>query len=389
MKKNSNFKNISYSNFEFIAIFITLMFCTFISNIINNIIRDCESASIIGTAFLCIISYLAYYFITRKIFENEYDFFEVIKKTYPIALQKIIGILIYLFCAVVIYVMVFNIVYVLKSTTYSLATTSNLAIYFVVALLLVSMKGFNSIFRIAGYICIPILAYIAILFVISLPYISLTNFLPILGTGASSVFGNNLENLAIFTPFFFMLFFGGTIKKQISRDNTKNFKRIFAFSTLTLFFILIMFVGSMPADLLNTRFTLLFDISRIVSFSTVSVRIAPIMIFVFSFIVFLASSFVLLVGCMSLERLNVIKDYSKSIIITIIGIGIFLLMPSSLIQFHHFQLLFNYISIGVAFGFPILTLIIYSIKRFMKKDNTKEKRFETIEKSYQEVSHYE
>ncbi|MEG1204100.1 MAG: hypothetical protein RSE00_02365 [Clostridia bacterium] len=361
MKKNSDFKNISYTNYEFISIFIILVSCGLISNIPKQILTNCCSASIIGTSVLCIVSYFIYKFINKKIFNYEYDFIEIIKKTYSKPMQSLIAIIIYLFCIFYIYILICNISYNLKTTTYIHSTIFELAIYFIVAAFLVTRNGFNSIFRIAGYVAGAFVIYIFLLFILSLPFLDISHFLPILGSGFKGVFLVNLQNLSIFAPLFFTLLFGGQVHNY-TRNNSKNLNKIMLFCSMLLLVVIIMFIGAMPSQLLSTRSILLFDISRIVSFSTTSIKIAPIMIFTFSFLMFLGISFVLLIGCMVLERLKVIKEYTKVILSSIILITTLLLLPQSLFNFYNIEKQFQICCIIIGFIFPIVTILIYSIK---------------------------
>ena len=91
MRKNSDFKNISYVNYEIISMIVTLLTCIFTSYSPIRIIEKCGSGSIIGIIFIFLVVYIIYYFIIKCIFKNEYDIFSVIKKTYPPIVQKIIA----------------------------------------------------------------------------------------------------------------------------------------------------------------------------------------------------------------------------------------------------------------------------------------------------------
>ncbi|MEG2310840.1 MAG: hypothetical protein RSB76_02515 [Clostridia bacterium] len=374
MKKNSDFKNISYSNYEFISIFIILLFCCLLSNIPRNILQTCGCASVIGIILICIIVYFMYKGLTKYIFKYEYDIFEMIKKTYPKVIQKIIGIILYIFCMFFVYILISNIVFDLKATTYTLSSVFGLAIYFIIACFLFTRQGFNSIFRIAGYISGLLVLYIVLLTFMSVPFISISNFFPILGNGINLVSFDNFKNINIFAPLFFILFFGVTIKKE-KRENIKNFNKLFIFVAIPLIMTMIMFVGTMPTELLNTRFTLFFDISRIVTFSTTAVKIAPFMIFIFSMITFIASSFVLLIACMSLQRCGVIKDYTKILIFSNIILAAIMLLPQSLINYNIIQNIFNNFALILCFAFPLLTIFIHNI------------RFNGLEKKFNFANH--
>ena len=106
MRKNSDFKNISYVNFEMISMMITLMSCAFISYSPIRIVEKCGSASVIGIIFICLAVYIFYSIILKAVFKNEYDIFSIIKKSYPPILQKIIGIIIYFFIILYIYLII-------------------------------------------------------------------------------------------------------------------------------------------------------------------------------------------------------------------------------------------------------------------------------------------
>ena len=60
MIKNKNTKNISFNNYEFISIFLIILFSLFMSIIPKNIILTCKSEIVIGNLFLIIICYIVY-----------------------------------------------------------------------------------------------------------------------------------------------------------------------------------------------------------------------------------------------------------------------------------------------------------------------------------------
>ncbi|MEG2348508.1 MAG: GerAB/ArcD/ProY family transporter [Clostridia bacterium] len=361
MEKNSDFKSIEFSNYEFVSIIVIMIFTNFVGIIPESIIKNCGSASIIGTIFLSILAYTIYRFLTTYIFKREFDLYEIMQKTFPKIFCKIFAIIFYLFLMLYIYVTISSIVFDLKETTYAQSTVFQLAIYFIIALFLITKKGFNSLFRIAGYISAPIIIYVIILFIFSIPFLSIENFFPLLGNGIKDIFISNFKNIGLFCPLFLTLFFGGNIKKH-SRENLSNFNKIFLFGTVSFLLIITMFVGSMPSELLITRSSLIFDVSRIVAFSTTSIKFAPFMISFFSFISFLSSSFLLLIACMSLERLKVIKDYSKFIVISNLAIALLFLFPLTSIIVSKLENILYTLSIFVCIIFPIVTIFIYSLK---------------------------
>ena len=363
MKKNSNFKNISYTNFEFISLLIICVFAIFLGNFPEQIVSICGSGSIMGVLVVCFVAYFIYRFTIKKVFENEYDFYEIIRKTYPQWLQKVIGVILYLFCMMVVYIMINNIVINLKSTTYRLSETYELAIYFLLAIFFMARSGFNAIFRIAGYIAIFMVIYFVLLFVLSIPFLDITNFFPLFGNGFKNIFLDNLTNLKIFSSFFFLLFFGGTIFKGKPRAMLKNFHKIFGISSAVLLLIVILFLGSLPLELITSRNSLIFDISRLASFSTTSIKLAPAMIFIFSIITYITTSFIFLVGCMSLERLKVIKDYSKVIILSMALLTLSFFYKITSIDLRNYIHYFGYISNILCFVFPVITVFFYLLKK--------------------------
>ena len=191
MRKNSDFKNISYVNFEMISMMITLMSCAFISYSPIRIVEKCGSASVIGIIFICLAVYIFYSIILKAVFKNEYDIFSIIKKSYPPILQKIIGIIIYFFIILYIYLIISNLLYNLKGSIYTNSTIFSISIFFIVALYLLSKKGFNATFRIVGYVSFTIVLYIIFLFIMSINKVDINNFFPIMGNGFNDIFVNN------------------------------------------------------------------------------------------------------------------------------------------------------------------------------------------------------
>lgn len=362
MRKNSDFKNISYVNYEMISMIVTLLSCVFISYSPIRIITRCGSASVIGILFLCFIAYILYFFIIRGIFKNEYDFFDVIKQTYPPLLQKFFGIVLYICLIIYTYLVVSNLLYNLRASIYSKSTIFAIAIFFIIAINMLAKRGFNVHFRIVGYISYFIVFYLIFIFIMSLQKMDLNNFLPILGNGPVDVFGGNLFSLGIFAPLILFTFFGGNVANGKIRAVYKNYNiTMFVFSacyTLLIF----TFIATVPVELTEAKYTLLLDLSSLVSLSPLSLKLVPIMIFVFSLILFISSSFFVLSALYNIERLNVVKDYSKFILPTVLILVILFLIPLPLYIFNKLYNVMYIIAISVSFGFPIITLILYYIK---------------------------
>lgn len=362
MKKNSDFKNISYVNYEMISMIITLMSCAFISYSPIRIIEECGSASVMGIIFICLVVYIFYYFIIKGIFKNEYDIFSVIKKTYPPVLQKIIGIIIYLFILLYIYLLISNLLYNLKGSIYRNSSIFAISIFFLVALYLLSKKGFNDTFRIVGYTSFTIVLYIIFLFIMSINKIDITNFFPIMGNGAKDIFIDNLLNTGIFIPLFLLSFFGGKVSHTKKRSVYKNFNKIMLIFTFCYTLLIFTFIGTVPIEIISSRYTLLLDLSSLISLTPMSLKLTPIMVFVFSLLIFIASAFCLLCGLYNIERLNIVKDYSKYILPSIIILLVLFWIPLPLSSYNLLLNIFYILSIAITFAFPLVTLIIYYIR---------------------------
>lgn len=362
MRKNSDYKNINYVNYEMISMMITLLSCTFISYSPIRIIKNCGSASIIGILFLAIVTFIVYYFILKAIFKNEYDIFSVIKKSYCPTIQKIISVIIYLFILLYIYLLISNLLYNLRASIYNNSSIFTLSIFFLVALYLIAKKGFNVTFRVVGYISYIIILYILFLFCMAVYKIDLTNFLPLLGEGSQNVFLENLPNIGLFAPIFLFTFFGGKVANNKKRSNYKNFGKIMLIFTICYAILLFTFIGTVPIEIISSRYTLLLDLSSLISLSPLYLKLTPIMVFVFSFLIFISSAFCLLCGLYNIQRLNVVKDYSKYVLPSVIILTIAFLIPIPLSNYNNLVNVFYILSIAITFVFPILTLFIYNIR---------------------------
>ena len=362
MRKNSDFKNISYVNFEMISMMITLMSCAFISYSPIRIVEKCGSASVIGIIFICLAVYIFYSIILKAVFKNEYDIFSIIKKSYPPILQKIIGIIIYFFIILYIYLIISNLLYNIKGSIYTNSTIFSISIFFIVALYLLSKKGFNATFRIVGYVSFTIVLYIIFLFIMSINKVDINNFFPIMGNGFNDIFVNNLINTGIFVPLFFYLFFVGKVAHNKKRSVYKNFNIIMLVFKLVYAILIFCFIGTIPVEIISSRYTLLLDLSSLISLTPLSLKLTPIMIFVFSLLIFISISFCLLCGLYNIQRLNVVKDYSKYVLPSVIILLIMFLIPIPLSTYYIILTIFYILSIAITFAFPIITLIIYYIR---------------------------
>lgn len=384
MKKNSDFKNISYTNYEMISMFITILSCFFVSYSPIRIIEICGSSSVIGILFVCLVSFIIYFLIVSFVFKNEFDFLEMIKKTYPKIVQKILGIIIYVFAILYSYILISNLLYNLKASIYTKSTIFSLAIFFIVAMYILAKKGFNTIFRIVGYISYIIIIYIIFLLFMSIYRINIFNFVPIMGEGWINLFGTNLLNIGIFAPLIFFLFFGGKVVKTKKRNNKKNFSKIMIIFGLTYSLLMFTFIGTIPIELISSKYTLMLDLSSLISISPITLKLTPIMIFVFSFIIFISSAFCILCGLYSTERLNIVKDYSKYILPTILIISIIFYIEIPLSTYNIIVSVFYAYSIFITFIFPIITLIIYKIRN--KGGNRRFEENEKMENIIEEVN---
>src|SRR5574344_1906627 len=383
MKKNSDFKNISYTNYEIVSIFIVLLSCVFISYSPIRIIDKCGSASVIGMFVIGIITYIIYYFILNQTFKNEYDMFEIIKKTYTPFWQKVFGIIIFLMSLLYIYITISDLLYNLKASVYTKSTIFSLSIFFIVAMYFLGKKGFNTIFRIVGYISYIIVIYIIFLFAMAFFKINIYNYFPILGNGFEGIFKSILINIGIFSPLFYLTFFGGNVVNNKKRKVYKNFNIIMIIFTLMYALLIFTFIGTVPVEIISSRYTLLLDLTSLIASTPISINLSPIMIFVFSFLIFISSAFSLLCGLYNIQRLNIVKDYSKYLLPSVIILTITFLFPISFLHYAFIVYVFYFLAIGIAFVFPIVTLIIYKIK--YKGGTNKFKQNKNMEDVIEEV----
>lgn len=384
MKKNSDFKNINYVSYEMISMIVTLLSCVFISYSPIRIIKNCGSAAVIGILFLCFVAYIIYFFIIKTTFLNEYDMFSMIKKVYPPIIQKIISIAIYLFLLAYIYLLISNLVYNLKASIYTKSTLFSIAIFFIIALYMLAKRGFNVNFRIVGYISFMIIIYIIFLFIMSIKKIDINNLYPLLGNGPKDLFFNNLHNLGIFVPLFLFTFFGGNVARSKKRSIIKNYNIIMIIFTLCYTLLIFTFITTIPIDFITARYTLLLDLSSFISLEPTSIKLLPIMVYIFSLIIFISTAFCLLCGLYNLERLNVVKDYSKFVLPSVILIIILFLLPAPAIIYNYLIGIFYIVSIIITIAFPIFTIVLYYIKtkggkKKFKANNKKEKYIEEVD----------
>ena len=196
-----------------------------------------------------------------------------------------------------------------------------------------------------------------------------------MGNGVNDVFIKNLANSGIFIPLFLFLFFGGKVAQNKKRSVYKNFNIIMLIFTLTYGILMLCFIATIPIEIISSRYTLLLDLSSLISLTPLSLKLTPIMIFVFSLLIFISISFCLLCGLYNIQRLNVVKDYSKYILPSSILLLIMFLIPIPLSTYYIILDIFYISSIAITFAFPLFTLIIYYIKTKggSKKFNNKNK----------------
>lgn len=132
--------------------------------------------------------------------------------------------------------------------------------------------------------------------------------------------------------------------------------------TLCYALLIFIFIATVPIEIISSRYTLLLDLSSLISLTPASLKLTPIMIFVFSFFIFISAAFCLLCGLYNVERLNIVKDYSKYILPSVIILLILFLIPLTLSTYNILLEIFYISSIAITFAFPLITLILYYIR---------------------------
>ncbi|MEG1363007.1 MAG: hypothetical protein RSC92_00970, partial [Clostridia bacterium] len=85
-------KKISYSNFEYISLFVITILISLITNIPKDIVDIAGEAGIISIVVICVISFFAYFYIIKNVFKKNDNLFTLINKTYPSVICKVIGV---------------------------------------------------------------------------------------------------------------------------------------------------------------------------------------------------------------------------------------------------------------------------------------------------------
>lgn len=364
MDKNNNSKNIYYSTFEIISTFILLTLTLFMYSGPKRIISICGNSGLLGILLITIVTYIVYRIIFKNVYTKEFDFFEVIKGAFSLSIQKIIGIILFLFCMVFTYMIIHYANLNIQNTDYKSSNSFSIYVYYIVALFFVFRHGFDELFKLFGYLSIFVILYILITFAFMLPHLSVYNLFPIFGSSKRSLLLTNFQNIDLFVPLIFILFFNMKIRSKLDdRKNIKNSKLILnriVFITCILFLIITyMFLGSIPVELLNDN--LLFFYSQ-------PGLILPINIWLYSLLTFLTAGFISLAGCYALERLHLVENKKKTSNVYLILLAIMLILPKTLINFKLFEQYFSYASIFLAFIFPLFTILIYKIKGVTKNE---------------------
>ncbi|MEG1363006.1 MAG: GerAB/ArcD/ProY family transporter, partial [Clostridia bacterium] len=271
----------------------------------------------------------------------------------------------FIFCLMLVYLIIMNMITTLKTSIYRLSSTSQISIFFLVGMYFLANKGFTNIFRIAGYTSVFACIYLAIVMISDIAQFDINNIFPILGNGANNVFLVNLQNICIFTPIFFILLFNNNMddKKNIGeKNNLNNFYKIISISSFFVITLISVIILTFPPELITNRYSIITDINKIISHTATALQSTPILIFIYSFITFISASFFVLTSTYILEKLNVTKNHKKIVNINILLVAITLYFSDSFALKNIMDIIFKYSSIAIVFIFPILTILINKIK---------------------------
>ncbi len=356
-------KEDKFTNYELFAMVITTLLSQILTIHPTNLITNAGSSSLLVYITFAFVIYIIYKFILNVMLKKEYDFFTLLRNTYSNFNFKLIGafLFIYFFLGAVIFVL--NISLQLKVMTYILSPVYTIAIYILIGAFFGSIKGISPLFKIVGYIFPLLFFYIIFIFIMSLYFFDLSNFLPLLGNGFKQSIVYNLPNFCIFSPLITFLIFIKNKKQRKDRNkNNKLFKYIMLTFSICMILAIITFLSTMPVKLIATRLILLFDINRMLSHLPSAQKLEPLLIFVYSMISFISIGFGVLCACITFEKTNIISNYTSYILPCFITIALFTFIPVNMEFIYKLSNIFAYISIFVTIIFPLFTAIKYKLK---------------------------
>lgn len=355
------------STFEAICFVLIIIITEIILNISQNFLSSVGTGSVLNLIFISIIAFIFCIFL-NKLFKNfsDSDIFDISEFLGGKILKFIISIIYTLFLIFIISSALSSFCYLIKTIYFPNSPILFVMLFFIFAMLISNLIGFDSIKKITCII-VP-LAIISIIFVLINSIDSSTFYRnsPILGENIKTTFITGLSNLFVFDIIIYYYFLMPLLKKKNDYSKITKYSLIITF--ITLLFTILSLLTKFPLFNKSEEINTLYLLTRSIEIGDFLQRIDAIFIFLWIICVFTYTSVVLfwiLKINGNLFRLKNEKILSIPFSFICLGLGLFLFSSN------YFGIiktdLYKYIFIFMIFGLGFLILLFGNIKKKFKK----------------------
>ena len=355
------------SKYEAICFLLITIITEIILNISQSFLSTVGTGSIINLIVITIIAFI-FCILLNNLFKNfsNSDILNISEFLGGKILKFIIGAIYILFFIFVISYSISNFCYLIKTIYFPNSPILFIILFFIIAILISNLIGFNSIKKVA---CIVVpLAIISIIFLFfnSLDNSTFYRISPLLGENSNNTFVSGLSNLFVFNIILYFYFLMPLLKKK--NDFPKITKYTLFISFIILLFTIISLLSKFPLHNQSEEINTLYLLTRSVEIGDFLQRVDALFILLWIICIFTYTSIILFLILQinkKLFKLQNEKILSFPYSFISLGLGLFLFNNNyfGIVETN----LYKYLLIFMIFGLGFIILLLANIKNNLKK----------------------
>lgn len=351
--------NTKISTWELVSLTSVVTFTPLLVTLPRSAAEAFGTGAVMHAIYIGIIVTL-YFWLILRLYKNQEDkdLFDLAENVGGKWLKVLTGIVVLIYLLTTAFITINEFSEDVKNVLFDDNSVQTVNIFFIIAISIATYFGYKSVIRISSVLFpILIVGLIAIFFSL-LEDIDLTNLVPILGTGAKSIFFNGLSHAGRYNSLFLLFIFAPKIKNL----QKSGMFSILSTSTIILFVVFLIF-SIIPYPEISENYFAFFEITRMISFGRFFQRIEVIFTFLWLFVSLLYLTMAISVVIYTFKKAFHIEYPNLLLpVITLSFIGLAYIFPntSSLLITRDFM--YKYITPFIVFIAPLILLILSKLK---------------------------
>lgn len=363
MKKNK------LSQIEGICFILICMINEIILNIAQNFIMSVGTGSLVNLLLVSLIAFI-FCIIISKLFKNfsNSDLIDVSEFLGNKFLKFIVGFIFILFLLLLACFAISNFSYLIKTIYFQKSPILFIGLFFVVAMLISNLVGFDSLKKVACLIVPFCILSIVFIFISSIKSYTSYRLSPVLGYNIKNTLVNGLSNLYSFNIIIYYYFLMPFLRNK--QNYSKIVKKSFLISIILIILIVISMLSKFPSFDNSEEINSMYLLTRSIELTEFLQRVDAlfILLWIISNLIYVSILLFWIIEIFGkLFNFENKKMLSFPLSCIILGLVVFIFNN----QFTEFIKtdIYKYISIGIIFGIGFLVLSFANIKKRLKRNN--------------------